>query len=403
MLQATLYKSDYCPFPLLPITFYPSSSIFQMRDRVHTCGRGKFHLFTLNLIEFQVTYHEECHEDIHHTCEQLTVTPVPYKPAYVSPTPKPHPYTITPVPYKPGPTSPSPPPGPKYDVAHPNPSPKPYPPPAHQQYKSPAPKHFPSLTAHLPKSPPHHPHNPTGPTALPSHHHQQTTGTPHTFTTPLPPHLLHSPTPHSLHLPHLLPHHHQNQQHQKHQQQHHLSHFQSTTPFPSAFSPSTTVTPSRRGFPSPTLMPSPRPAESSTMHDSFFPSMPRRATAVPPSSQSTTVTSSQFRPFGPRLPKQQDLNNLQLDEKRAVIVNQFNSLLSRQRRESRASSESDSSAQFQPFLPLNPSRLNEAHFLNHIPFPASFSPTSAVPTVSPQLRLSSSGNSLFEVIKIAKI
>ena len=338
-----------------------------------------------------MTYHEECHEDIHHTCEQLTVTPVPYKPAYVSPSPTPSPYSITPVPYKPGHASPTP---AKYNLADSKPPPSPYP----QQYKSPAPKHFPSLTAHLPlkRQPPHQSHhNPTGPTLTPNHLHSRTTVTPrpphqvHTFTTAPSPHFFHSPTatPHTPHPPHLLPHH------------HHQSHFQSTTPFPSMFSPSTAQSPTMRNFPSPTTRPSPVAApESSTIQDSFFPSVPRHATATPLSFRaSTTLSPSQFFPPGPSNPKRLDNFPAPLDEKRADIVNQFNSLLSRQKREGRASADPASLAQFQPFLPRN--HLNQHHFLNPLPLsaPTSFSPTSAVPTSFPQLKLASSGNSLFEV------
>ena len=340
-----------------------------------------------------MTYHEECHEDIHHTCEQLTVTPVPYKPAYVSPTPKPPPYSISPVPYKPRQPTPTP---AKHNLVDSKPSAGPYP----QQYKSPAAKHFPSLTAHLPPKrhqahQAHHPHSSTRPTLAPNHLHSHSTVRPvlphqvHAFTTSQPPHSLHSPTAHSPHPPHLLPRH-----------NHPTNHFhKSTTPFPSMqFSPTTTHSPPLRNFPSsPTPRPSPTSPESSTIQDSFFPSVPRHVTAFPPSFPATTLSSNQFLPSGPRQPKQQRLGNFlpQLDEKRADIVNQFNSLLSRQRRESGASAEAAGSAQFQPFLPRN--HLNQHHFLNPLSLPTSFSPTSAVPTHSPQLRLASSGNSLFKV------
>ena len=331
-----------------------------------------------------MTFHEECHEDIHHTCEQLTVTPVPaYKPAYVSPTPTPSPYSVSPVPYKPGHASPTP---AKYKPLNPNPSPSPYP----HQYKPPAPKHFPSLTAHLPpKRQPHHPHSATGPTLAPNHLHSVRPVPAHqvqTFTTPSPHFPHHPPTPHSPHPPHLLPHH------------RHQIHFQPTTPFTSMFSPSTTQSPTNFPSPTPRLSPTPRPSptaqESSAIQDSFFPSVPRHATAVPPSFlASTTLSPSRFLPPSPRNPKQHNFPP-QLDDKRADIVNQFNSLLSRQTRES----EPAGSAQFQPFLPRN--HLNQHHFLNPLPLPAqtSFTPTSAVPTNSPpQLRLANSGNSLFKV------
>ena len=160
---------------------------------------------------------------------------------------------------------------------------------------------------------------------------------------------------------------------------------------------STTQTPTARNFPSPTSRPSPTRFESSTIQDSFFPSVPRHVTALPPTSRATTLSSNQFLPSGPRSPKHHRLDNFQLDDKRADIVNQFNSLLSRQKRESEASGNPSGSGQFQPFLPRN--HLNQHHFLNHLPLslPASFTPAPAVPNKSPQLQLASSGDSLFKV------